>query len=383
MLIRKDINNLIHEAESGDVASQIYLGYHYLYGFNVQRNLDKSYEIFRNLAEQGYTYAQDALDNCFSAPGVLGEEFKGIYSDLREIIAVWDQDEIHESKHAVQTLRLLNHPRYNRLLADCFLDGYGLPKNERQGFALYEYMQEKLDWVEVRYACCLLYGIGTEQDPNKGYYWLNKIHEDDYSNGEASYYLALCYINEWGCEVDLAKALSLFKQSANHGFKKAYYDIGVMYRFGEGVEIDMEKAIFYYQKGLNAGVSLCAVNLGVVYEKGINGVPVDMKKAQKYYLAGIELGNPDCMFNLGGLYYNGFLDNGKRDFKNAIRYFEMAAELGEPDSMYHLGLCYLEGNGVEENQQEAVNLFIAAARKGLDAAIKILEENNINWNEED
>lgn len=77
------------------------------------------------------------------------------------------------------------------------------------------------------------------------------------------------------------------------------------------------------------------------------------------------------------------MDNGKRDFKNAIRYFEMAAELGEPDSMYHLGLCYLEGNGVEENQQEAVNLFIAAARKGLDAAIKILEENNINWNEED
>lgn len=256
MLIEKDINSLKKEAKEGDVSSQIILGYHYLYGFNIQRNLYESYEIFRSLAEQGYTYAIDALKNCFSSPGVLDENFKEIYQDLRDIIEVWDQNEIHQSKHALQTLRLLNHPRYNRLLADCFLDGYGLPKNERQGFALYEYMQEKLDWVEVRYACCLLYGIGTEQDFNKGYYWLNKIHEGDSGNGEASYYLALCYINGWGCGIDQKRALSLFKESANQGFKKAYYDIGVMYRFGEGVEIDMEKAISFYQKGLNAGISI-------------------------------------------------------------------------------------------------------------------------------
>lgn len=104
-------------------------------------------------------------------------------------------------------------------------------------------------------------------------------------------------------------------------------------------------------------------------------MPVDIKKAQKYYLAGIDLGNSDCMFNLGLLYYNGILDNGKPDFKNAVRYFEMAAELGEPDSMYHLGLCYLNGNGVDKNQEVALDLFVDAARKGLTSAQQLLKEN--------
>lgn len=380
MLIEKDINSLIKEAKEGDVSSQIILGYHYLYGFNIQRDLDESYKIFKSLAEEGYTYAKEALENCFSASGVLDDDFKEIYQDLRDIIEVWDQNEIHQSKHALQTLRLLYHPRYNRLLADCFLDGYGVPRSERQGFALYEYLYEKLESLEVRYALCFLYGTGTEKDTDKGYSLLSKIHEEDPTNGEASHYLADCCINGNGCEVNLEKALSLYKQSASYGYKKSYYDIGVMYRFGEGVEIDMEKAIFYYKKGLNAGVSVCATNLGAVYQNGINGVPKDVNKAKKYFLAGIDLGNADCMFNLGAMYYNGILDNGVRDFKNAVHYFEMGADLGEPDSMYHLGLCYLNGDGVDENQDVALDLFITAARKGLSSAQQLLKKNNIDWN---
>ena len=380
MLIQKDIEVLKKEANDGNVSSKIILGYHYLYGFNIQRDLYESYKIFRSLAEEGYAYAQDALKNCFSAPGVLDDGFKEIYQDLRDIIEVWDQDEIHKSKNAFQTLRMLNHPYYNRLLADCFIDGYGVPRSERQGFVLYEYLYEKLSSFEVRYALCFLYGIGTEKDTDKGYSLLSKIHEDDPTNGEASHYLAFCYINGNGCVVNLEKALSLYKESANYGYQKSYYDIGVMYRYGEGVEIDMEKAIFYYKKGLNAGVSACATNLGVVYQNGINGVPKDINKAKKYFLSGIDLGNADCMFNLGAMYYNGLLHNGIRDFKNAVHYFEMGADLGEPDSMYHLGLCYLNGDGVDKNQDVALDLFISAARKGLSSAQQLLKENDIDWN---
>lgn len=43
--------------------------------------------------------------------------------------------------------------------------------------------------------------------------------------------------------------------------------------------------------------------------------------------------------------------------------------------MYHLGLCYLNGNGVDKNQEVALDLFVDAARKGLTSAQQLLKEN--------
>lgn len=381
MIIEKDINKLIQEADNGDVAAQIYLGYHYLYGFNIQRNLNKSYEIFSRLAEEGYTYAVDALRNCFDGPGELKDDFKIIYSDLREIIAVWDHKELHESQSPIQTLRLLNHAYYNRLLADCFLDGVGVPKNEAQGFALYEYLHEKLSTTNVRYAMCFIKGTGTEKDEKKGFDCLNKMCEEDPRNGVATYYLALCHINGWGTKVDYVMALSLLKQAAKSGYAEANYDIGVMYRNGEGVEVDMEQAIKYYQKGLAKGIGRCATNLGVIYHDGINGVPQDFKLAKETYKRGVSLGDVDSMFNLAMVYYRGNLNDGVPDYDTAVRYLRMAADLGEPDSIYHLGICYLEGTGVEKDPKYATELIVEAARKGLPDAQQLLQENGIDWEE--
>lgn len=379
MLIEKDINQLIKDAESGDVAAQIYLGYHYLYGFNIQRNLNKSYEIFNRLAEEGYTYAADALRNCFDGPGELKDDFETIYGDLREIIAVWDNKELHESQSPIQMLRLLNHAYYNRLLADSFLDGVGVPKNEAQGFALYEYLHEKLDSTEVRYAMCLINGTGTKRDEKKGFACLSKMHEENPRYGLVSYHLAMCHVNGWGTAVDYTKALSMFKKSAKSGYAKANYDLGVMYRSGEGVEVDMEQAIKYYQKGLAAGVGCCATNLGVIYNNGINGVPQDFKLAKETYKRGVHLGDKDSMFNLAMMYYQGSLSDGVPDYDTAVRYLKMAADLGEPDSIYHLGICYLEGTGVEKDPEYATDLIIDAARRGLPGAQELLKQNNIDW----
>lgn len=377
MIIEKDINKLIQEAESGDVRAQIYLGYHYLYGFNVARNLQKSYDIFNRLAEEGYTYATDALRNCFSGPGELNEEFKVIYADLREIITVWDKESLHESRSVIQELRLLNHTYYNRLLADSFLDGVGVPKNEFQGFALYEYLHEKLKSTELRYAICLIDGTGTERDEKKGFACLNKMCEEDH--GFATYYLALCHVNGWGTPVDYTKALALFQKSAKLGVAKAYYDLGFMYRKGEGVAVDMEQAIQYYRKGLAKGIGRCAAGLGAIYQDGINGVPCDYKRARECYKQGVKLGDADSMFNLASLYYQGNLSDGVPDYPTAIHYWEMAADLEEPDSIYHLGICYLEGIGVEKDPKHATDLIVDAARKGLPEAQELLQQNGIDW----
>lgn len=332
------------------------------------------------MADEGYTYAKDALRNCFCGPGVLDDDFKAVYSDLREIIACWDIDQLHENINSFQTLRLRCHPHYNRLLANCFLDGYGVPENEEQGFLIYQYMHNEFNNTELRYALCFLYGQGTETDYGKGFSLLNKIYEgESFGKAKVAYYLGLCYAHGWGTEVDYRKSLSLFEESAKGGYSKAYYDLGVIYRNGEGVVVDMNKSIAYYQEGLDAGVADCAMNLGIIYARGINGVPQDINRAKQIYLKGIDLGSSDCMFNLAVMYLNGLFSGGRPDYPEAVRYFKMAVDEGEPDSMYHLGLCYLNGHGVEKNPSVATNLIVAAARNGIEDAQELLKENNISW----
>lgn len=383
MLIVKDVQKLIQDANSGDVSAQIYLGYHYLYGFNVPRNLHKSYEIFNRLAEEKYTYGKMALENCFSAPGELSPDFKEIYSELREIISVLDGDELHESRKTIQSIRLMNHPRYIRLLAQCYLDGIGVPKDEDQGFLLYQYLFEKLDSIEITYVVCLLRGIGTEVDEAKAFACLKRMMEMDPNYAQVHYYMAMCHLYGWGTVKDGSLALPFFERAAKLGEKMAYYDLGVMYRFGEDVAVDMKKAIAYYEKGLRANIGRCATNLGVIYREGINGVAKDVVHAKQIFKQGVELGDADSMFNLACIYFKGDLSDGVPDYITAVRYFKMAAELGEPDSQYHLSMCYLNGWGVEKDSALATDLVASAAKKGLPAAQELLRENNVKWEDDE
>lgn len=380
MIVRKVISTLIKEANEGDVVSQIMLGYHYLYGFNIQRDLEKSYEIFNRLAEEGYTYAEDAINNCFSAPGVLNEDFKEFYEDLHDAIEFWDNKEIvygyGSTNHAMDLSGSLRH---HLLLANCFLDGYGVPKNEEFGFMILDCLQKTFNHYDVTYALCYLNGVGTKKNPSKGYRLLDKIHKEEPENAEATYHLASCYSYGLGTDTDFEKARQLYEKAVELGYHKAYYDLGMIYRFGEGVTVDMQKAISFYEKGLALGDGRCAANLGAVYNNGINGVPQDLNLAKEIYLKGIDLRNADSMFNLGAMYYLDNFGNGVPDYEKAVYYFEMAAELGEPDSMYHLGLCYLEGKGVELNQDYGIDLIISAARRGIEGAQKLLDYNGINW----
>lgn len=381
MEIRKDIEKLKKEAEQGNVGAKIILAYHYLYAFNIHKDLQKAYEIFSSLAEEGYEYANDAMQ-CFSSKGSLTNEFKSIYGTLREAILFWNKGNIvHESQDSgIQDLLLMNSIKHHRLLAHCCLDGYGVPKDEYEGFWLFKYLYEKIDFCDEELAYCYLDGIGTEVDENKGFSLLNKIHKEDPQNASVIYHLAMCYINGKGADTDFTKARLLLEDAAKKGCYIAYQDLGLMYRHGEGVPVDMDKAIEYYKKGLKHGVGVCATNLGVVYQYGINGYPKNAKLALDTFLRGVELGDRDSMFNAGCIYYNGELCNQQPDYERAIRYFQMAAGMEEPDSIFHLGLCYLKGNGVECDETKAINYFIYAANLGHQRSQELLEENNIDWN---
>lgn len=62
---------------------------------------------------------------------------------------------------------------------------------------------------------------------------------------------------------------------------------------------------------------------------------------------------------MGKLYYSG--DGVEQDNEKAVEYFKIAADSGDASAMVRLGICYLKGRGTAQNKEAAVELYKKAA----------------------
>ena len=116
-------------------------------------------------------------------------------------------------------------------------------------------------------------------------------------------------------------------------------------------------------------------NHGIVIPARI-GVESNIQKAIQYYTQAAEdEENYQAQFCLGRCYFNG---NGvEQNYNEAIKWFMKAASQGEPDSIFHLAICYGNGLGVEQDNEKSLHYLITAANLGWQPAIEILKENGI------
>ena len=75
-----------------------------------------------------------------------------------------------------------------------------------------------------------------------------------------------------------------------------------------------------------------------------------------------EQGDADAQFNLGFRYDNG--EGVPEDDAEAVKWYRKAAEQGYAKAQYNLGLMYDNGEGVPEDDAEAVKWFRKAAEQG-------------------
>jgi len=88
----------------------------------------------------------------------------------------------------------------------------------------------------------------------------------------------------------------------------------------------------------------------------------DSYEPTEQYRNAAEQGDATAQYNLGNCYYNG---NGvPQNDSEAVNWFRKAAEQGHADAQYNLGYCYYDGKGVPQNDSEAVNWFRKAAEQG-------------------
>ena len=88
-------------------------------------------------------------------------------------------------------------------------------------------------------------------------YWKTKQYEKCFEGhlalAQQGYALAECqvgffYLEGFGVEKDIKKALYWTERAANHGDWDAQYNLGAMFEEGLGVEKDMEKATYWYKQ---------------------------------------------------------------------------------------------------------------------------------------
>ena len=104
--------------------------------------------------------------------------------------------------------------------------------------------------------------------------------------------------------------------------------------------------------------------LGLNYLKGNDSLDIDMVKEKGIALIrrSAEQGYADAQFNLGLAYYRG--EGVSEDETQAIYWWRKAAEQGYAHAQYGLGEAYNQGKGVPQDYVQAVYWLREAAEQG-------------------
>jgi uncharacterized protein len=99
------------------------------------------------------------------------------------------------------------------------------------------------------------------------------------------------------------------------------------------------------------------------FDKGLAAAQSgDYQTALAEWLPLAEQGNAVAQFNLGVMYDDG--EGVPQNDAEAVKWYKLAAEQGDADAQYNLGVMYDDGEGVPQNDAEAVKWYKLAADQG-------------------
>ena len=225
---------------------------------------------------------------------------------------------------------------------------------------------------------------GMVMNPEEGFKWITKGALFEY--WRALYDLGACYEDagdtskakdcyEKDNDKDkLVKAMEWLEKAVAHGSGEAAGLLGELYldmKYEETADYagsslvapDETKAMAYLKQATDLGDETSAQLLAGLYdEKG------DKKKAEKYYKKSIRLGNNEAQVSLGMFYLE------QEQYTDAFRYLKKAADQGLDEAQYLVACMYANGQGVEQNHEEAMAWMEEAADNGNEEAEEALAQ---------
>lgn len=178
---------------------------------------------------------------------------------------------------------------------------------------------------------------------------------------EACIYLGNLFFDGKHVAQSYEKAVSYWKKAEEHKNAEAQYLLAFCYANEKGVPANYNLARMLAEQSNQQGYPRGARMLGHIYRDGL-GCPQDLDKAESYYKLAVERGDYASEVLLGTLYWE------KKDYEASFVYYSLAADRGDPRGMYNVAWAYRTGEGVSEDQENAIEWFLRAVEAGHERA---------------
>lgn len=225
---REEYINNIEKAKSGDAEAQIIVG-KYCLNYGSQEDAVKW---FIRAANAGETLAYTELGYCYMN-GI------GVDADPGKAVRLYKKAAAMQDTNAM-----------------CFLADYFLARSNRQETitaVIKLYLKAaRLGHADAQEHLGVIYYEGRyiEKNESQSFFWLKKsVEENDHYQG--GYYLAMCYLDGIGTEVNSRKAVDILKKTVEKGgghFTDCLRLLSQCYQNGVGVNKNVHMAKIYIQK---------------------------------------------------------------------------------------------------------------------------------------
>jgi hypothetical protein len=190
-----------------------------------------------------------------------------------------------------------------------------------------------------------------------------------------------------GVEKDFEKSVYWTTKSAEQGYAKGQFYLGMAYFQGEGENCPTKAAYWFFKSALQDykenscsgsacfGMALEEANIAELVamaknddvktrgELGFNIIKQDRKKGLDLIMKAADEGYAKAQ-SLLGVYYQDGMHGLSKDDKKAFSLYEKAAAQKYVNAIINLGACYDSGVGVEKDYDKAIELYEKAERLG-------------------
>ena len=255
--------DLLIKANNGDSRAQYLIGCFYYYGRRVETNHTIASNWFTKSAEQ----------NLVDALTILGYQYMygdGVNKDIEKAIELLEKAQAQGSAYACFLLGKIYHfdtQRKNRFTAS----GY------------YVWAIEMGSTEAKRYRADMYMDTGDYKDALDLY--VKALKEGCV---ESAYNAANMFEYGRGCDVNNELAFNLYLHAAQNGVMMAQHNVGAYYYNAKYVEKDIQKAFEWYLKAANQGSAMSQHNIGMMYYNG--DLTQDLEVALAWFKKSFESG---------------------------------------------------------------------------------------------
>ena len=374
--LRKDIEKIIGKKSLNltptDPTDQYNLGMNYYTGTYLPKDILLARKWFTLSAKQGHIKSMKMLGEVY----LNNLTYNKIFSDkyYRKAAENGDfQSQLILGKSLINNQDFLNGISWiekaaqggafeaYEFLADAYFYGKNIDKDYRNAY-LFAEKAVVIDSAKALYLLGLmnLYGLGRDEDHITALKYLNRSAQK--SHTLAYLELAKCYLNGWGVEKNSGKAIDCLRNVKTGDSFALQAELFLDNKKTEAAMLYYKAALAYEKEGdrprnvemlRNASKLGCVDAMADLGDKLIEDCLYE--EGFQWLSTSSDMNSPKAKYLLGLLYRDGIYV--EQDFHQAFILFEEASLLCNKEALFFLALCYLNGEGVSQNGNKAMQLL--------------------------